>query len=191
MRSGLARLGIALSAGIVLALGSAGSAHAQPVGVGSGATGATVSHCVVKAPANVKAPAVTTRCFSSFQAALDAATGGAVKLAPGQRVLTQAELSPASDTVIGIEYKDANFGGSDLIMTTGGSFTCSGGLYVDFTSLGGGWDNSIGSARTYANCKSGHFEYTNDGGSVHICGCATMGTMNDKTSSIRFSVSGL
>lgn len=183
---------MALGATLVLAIGAGGAAQAQPESGLSGASAAaTGNSCVLHAAANVESPTTTTRCFATFEEAVSAATSDKVKLRPGQRVLTQAELAQASDTVVGIEYKDANFGGQNLILTTGAGFTCSGGLYVNFGSMPSGWDNTIGSARSYANCKSGHFEYTNNGGSVKICGCATMGALNDKTSSIRFSVSGL
>jgi len=137
---------------------------------------------------------VDVRCFQSFAEAISAATGGTVKVRQGQRALSEAELAPtplATSTVVGIEYKDANFGGSSLTLSTPGIFQCAGGAYVNWNSMPSGWDNTIGSARSYAGCKSGHFEYVNNGGSVRICGCATMGAMNDKTSSIRFSVSGL
>lgn len=180
---------LAVGVGSMFALGSGGTAMAQPVDVSSGDTG---QHCVIAAQPNAEAPVTTMRCFDTLQDSLSAATGRTVKLAPGQRVPTSADLAPASGTVVGIEFKDANFGGGTLTLSaTTAGFVCSGGAYVNFASMPSGWNDTIGSARTYSNCKSGHFEYTNNGGSVKICGCATMGVMNDKTSSIRFSVSGL
>jgi len=183
----------AVGAVIVLLFGGAAPAIAQTGAEASDGAKAE-SHCVATAEPNRMDSPVDVRCFQSFAEAISAATGGTVKVRQGQRALSEAGLAPtplATSTVVGIEYKDANFGGSSLTLSTPGIFQCAGGAYVNWNSMPSGWDNTIGSARSYAGCKSGHFEYVNNGGSVRICGCATMGAMNDKTSSIRFSVSGL
>lgn len=185
----LLRTVLAVGAGTTLAIGSAGVAAAQPASSSNAATG---DHCVVSAAANTPSPVTVTRCFDTLEESLSAATGGSVRLAAGQRVPTAADLVAAAGTVVGIEYKDANFGGGTLALSaTSTGFVCSGGAFVNFASMPSGWNDTIGSARTYSSCKGGHFEYTNNGGSVKICGCSGMGALNDKTSSIRFSVSGL
>lgn len=186
------RLLAVLGAAIALGIGSGPGAQAQSSS--DGGSKALAKHCVIQAAANVEKPVTTTRCFSTFEQAISVATGGATKVKPGQRTLTAEELAPtaaASSTVVGIEYEDSNFGGWSYILAASGVFSCTTSTYVNFNSLPSGVDNEISSARSYANCKSGHFEYTNNGGSVRICGCSTMGTMSDKTSSIRFSYTGL
>ncbi len=188
----LSRTAAAIGGAIIMTLGSVSAVHAaQTSGDRAAAPTQAETHCVVTAQANTPNPVVTTECFDTFAKSISYATGGKVKLAPGQRTLDEAPLVAAT-TVVGIEYKDSNFGGSSLAFQASISgFTCGGGRYVNFPSMPSGWDNTIGSARSYSGCKSGHFEYTNNGGSLKICGCATMGTMNDKTSSIRYSEGGI
>lgn len=188
---GLSRTVAAVGGAIVLSLSSVSMSHAAPSSGQDARAAGGAAHCVVTATPNMERPTLDTKCFDTFARSVSYATGGKVKVAPGQRTLESVPALEAS-TVVGIEYKDSNFGGASLILnasTTG--FVCTGGAYVNFGSMPSGWDNTIGSARSYSGCKSGHSEYTNNGGSLKICGCATMGAMNDKTSSIRFSASGI
>lgn len=157
-------------------------------------------HCIIEvAPlmAGQKTSSVSNfRCFANFSDALAAATGGSLRVSPNFRPddLTQAMLeSPATDTVLGVDYMDANFGGSTYTWYTAHTAGCS-----DGSSYGGNlppsWNDQISSARGYAGCHDMvHYENANYGGSSRDChqdwtSCATMGVMNDQTSSVNLRI---
>lgn len=159
-------------------------------------TGDPHQHCIAQvAPLQVgqaPPPVSNFQCFATFSQALAAATGGKVQTAPDFRPddLTQAMLSsPATDTVLGVDYWDSNFSGSTYTWYTTHTAGCT-----DGSSYGGNlpssWNDQISSARGYAGCNDMiHYENSNYGGSSRDChqdwtSCATMGVMNDQTSSV-------
>lgn len=166
-------------------------------------------HCVASAyqPGDqaLQAPA-TLRCFDTLAASVQAATGGRVQLPAEAQTLSQAQLDSgsqtkmstastesaslaAASTVIGIEYADYNYGGATLVYSAAGD--CSGGQVWQIADLtGGSWNDRIGSARTYGGCQGRHFETQNFKNASVLCQCSSMGSVNDKTSSIRWSASG-
>ncbi len=169
--------------------------------------GANASDAAGMAAADRANAAATPRCFDTFAEGIAYATGGRVSLPASATTVSEARLAApgvgafrkgaaavtpeaaAASTVIGIEYKDANFGGSSWIVSV--SAGCAGGRAYSYSSLAPyGWNNTIGSARTYASCKSAHYQYDNFTGPNILCGCAAMGALNDLSSSIRWSESG-
>lgn len=189
----LRRTAAAVGGAIVLTLGSVSTGHAAQSEGNKPATAPTQveTHCVATAAANTATPVVSTQCFDTFAKSVGYATGGKVKLAPGQRTVEQLPSTEAGTTVVGIEYEDTDFGGSTLVLSASTSgFICANGMYVNFPTMPSGWNEKVSSARSYSGCKSGHSWYTNNQGLLKICGCASMGSMNDNTSSIRFSASG-
>jgi len=135
-------------------------------------------------------------CFDSFAESIQAATDGKVFLDPklDPKDLTEEMINPegassiiAPDTitVIGIDYKNASFGGSSYTWTITG-VGCTDSISFGVGSMPSGWDNVVSSARSYANCNHYyHWENQHNSGVVLDCvtSCATMGVMNDQTSS--------
>lgn len=129
------------------------------------------------------------QCFATFARAIAAATGGTVQLSPAAKPsqLTQEMLSdvPDTTTVIGIDYVNSNFGGNSLTWTST-SGGCTSTQHFQASSMPSGWNDVVSSARSFANCNTyTHFENVSFTGAELNCGpsCATMGVMNDKTSS--------
>jgi hypothetical protein len=101
---------------------------------------------------------------------------------------TQADMNaalPAITYVIGVDYKNANYGGASLTWT--GISTCSGYPYYLASSMPSGWNDVISSYHDYSNCNHNpHWENNKYGGAVVNCGpnCSYVGAaMNDRTSS--------
>ena len=98
--------------------------------------------------------------------------------------------APDTSTVIGIDYVNSNFQGNTLTWTepNGG---CKAGTSFQASSMPSGWNDVVSSARSFGNCNTyTHFENAGFTGSELNCGgqCATMGAMNDKTSSEKWFV---
>jgi hypothetical protein len=92
----------------------------------------------------------------------------------------------SGETVIGIDYKNSNFGGDSLPWIADNLVGCSTGLSYQAPSMPSGWNDEVSSADAFAGCDSYiHYEDNNYGGSQHECApdCATIGVMNDETSS--------
>ncbi|MGL4177904.1 MAG: hypothetical protein ACRCSN_17735 [Dermatophilaceae bacterium] len=184
------RATLAIGATTALTWGAAAAAQAAPASSGPVIDAAPGLHCVVTATPDTAEPEVSTQCFDTL-ADSRAFARGASTLSGVGAADTTASTASAGSTVVGIEYRDSGFGGGSLTLTAAvDGFSCSGGRFVNFPTLPSGWDNTIGSARSYAGCKSGHYRYPGNGGSVVICGCSSLGSLDDRTSSIRFSASG-
>ena len=159
------------------------------------------SHCYsvlspVDVDSNENSQIIESGCFDTFTEAIQAATGGRVHLNPNvypddvtEEMLNanvdSSKLTPESVTVIGIDYKNASFGGSSYAWSVTGS-GCTDTLGFRVSSMPSGWDNAVSSARSYSDCNNYyHWENTNYAGAVLDCGpsCASMGVMNDQTSS--------
>jgi len=135
-------------------------------------------------------------CYDTFSESIQAATKGRVNL--DQSVLpkdvtdsilnqggTSSLLAPDTLTVIGIDYKDASFGGDSYAWTTSYS-GCSDTISFGVSTMPSGWDNVVSSARAFANCNHYyHWENTSYSGANLDCGssCSSMGVMNNQTSS--------
>ena len=157
-------------------------------------------HCVARiepiAAGEAASQVSEPTCFDNFSDAISAATGGAVRLPPDfkpadltQEILEQgySKSSPQAQYVIGIDYINSNYSGNSYVWYTEYSDACNSHNYA-ISPMPSGWDNVVSSARAYDSCSNFyHYENTNYGGSVLNCGgnCATMGIMNDQTSSVR------
>jgi hypothetical protein len=150
-------------------------------------------HCVVGImPDQSENPGAMTpqQCFPTFSAAIFFATGGAVlvdeQLSPTDLTQEMLEDVPESHTVLSVDYVDSNYGGLSLTWTGHGD--CSASLTYSAGSMPAGWNDIVSSALTYANCnRNTHYEHSNWGGASLVCACASMGVMNDQTSSERWS----
>lgn len=163
-------------------------------------------HCVAKVPradADLLRWDPSIRCFDTFSEALSTATARRVQLPPTFRsgdltpellaALLVAAPSPdpraaASSTVVGIDWWDANFTGSTYIWYVDNPNGCYDGSRYAYPGMPAGWDNQVSSARGYQGCNNYiHFEHPDFGGAQINCDtgnkCATMGIMNDQTSS--------
>lgn len=133
---------------------------------------------------------VPIHCFDTFSEAVAAATHGKVELPQNA---TRSDLTPEmflGTTVIGIDYQDSNYQNDDLQWTTDHADGCFDGWGYGVDSMPSGWDNKVSSAWAYQGCNHWvHFQdqFHPSGGSQVTCTCATMGTMNDKTSSEEWS----
>ncbi|GAA2757556.1 hypothetical protein [Actinopolymorpha rutila] len=162
-------------------------------------------HCAVGMPAmragtgfHLAKPSKVS-CFGSFAESVSYATAGRVRLAPGARTVSTRQLQAAgvvstrsalaAQPLVGIEYEDSNYGGDSLVLYGSSGSGCYSGTWYGFPSMSSlGFDNRISSARMYSNCLGRHHDGTNYTGSYRYCdgSCSTFGTMNDRTSSIKF-----
>lgn len=124
------------------------------------AVAATASHghdvCIAEAVpvgSGVRSP---MRCFTSFAAAVRAATNDRVNLpagtdsesvTPGQ--LDRSPGGPNSRYVLSIDYRQTHYAGKPLIWY--GPSKC-GSFYAN--TMPAGWDNAVQSVRTYSGCAN-------------------------------------
>jgi len=158
----------------------------------------TAPHCVGSAqPMGTLMPAggPATACFASFAQAISYATNGAVALSSSASptdFTDEMATASAGSTIIGIDWEDPNFqccfAGWSYSWTVANDYGCVGGrnYYVDGM---GSMDNQVSSAKAYAGCsRYDHWEHNYGQGARINCApeCATMGVMNDATSSERW-----
>jgi hypothetical protein len=158
--------------------------------------GAPAGHCIVhidpvlpgQAASKVSAP----KCFATFAQAIATATSGKVRLesSVGPRSLSARMLRPqsvAATTVISIDYRDSGFGGTSLTWYVSGTAGCAANSY-SASSMPSGWNDEVSSSKRYDSCTHNpHYENNNFGGAIYPCTCSSMGVMNDKTSSEKWS----
>lgn len=181
----------------VLVLATAAPASATSVEPASSPSEAT-PHCVGTAvPMGTPMPATgpATVCFPTFAQAISHATDGAVALPLSASPLDftdQMATASAGSSVIGIDWEDPNFeccfAGWSYTWTVANDYGCTGGrnYYVDGM---GSMDNQVSSAKAYGGCsRYDHWEHNYGQGARINCApsCATMGVMNDATSSERW-----
>lgn len=151
-------------------------------------------HCVVQIaplqPGQTASKVSESVCFDNFADAISAATKGAVHLAP---TILPGELTPEilespSATVIGIDYSEPNFQGSTLVWTTDNTVGCNTGFMYESPTMPSGWNDVVSSAAAYGGCNNyRHFADIYYGDPVKTCTCATMGVMDNQTSSEKWS----
>ncbi len=147
-------------------------------------------HCIVRIeplpPGRTASEMSDATCFDSFADAINAATGGTVRLSstvqPGD--VTQEMLAPAAQTVISIDYSGANYQGSTLVWYVNNSYGCYTGWSYANPTMPSGWNDVVSSSHSYGGCNHNpHYEHTYYGGALIFCTCATMGVMDNQTSS--------
>ena len=143
-------------------------------------------HCVERA-STAASTHEAMRCFKTFDAAINAATGGKVHLknASSGRQISQSELAaagPLTTVVLSVDYHDSNFSGSTL--TWYQSVGCG---YYQAGSMPSGWNDVVSSVAVYSGCANTLFHDSNFGGSTFRIGvngsAASLGSFNDQTSS--------
>jgi len=153
----------------------AAGAHAQRA--------ATGRHCVVWiAPTTGRAPSQVSkmRCYTRFSHALRVARGRPPQGFPNP----QTGVVPHTSTLISTDYDIGNFGAPTLTWTVSNTNGCNGGFQYSAASMPSGWNDRVSSSKSAHGCASNiHYHNTNFGGAAITCTCATMGAMNNQTSS--------
>ena len=151
--------------------------------------------CVAQAEPAGSMATPTVTCYSSFSAAIRAATGGRVRLPatarPGSvtpRMIDAWNAAPATTFILSIDYKDANFMNGSLTWTQTsdcGSFQAA--------SMSPAWNDVISSLVTGTNCANSLFQNVNFGGMRLDISKNTsrsgIGSFNDLTSSQKWCTS--
>jgi hypothetical protein len=139
-------------------------------------------HCVVWiAPTNGRAPSKLSRlrCYRRISHALRVAHGRPPR---GFRNAA-AGIVPRASTLISTDYDGSNMSGTSLTWTVSNTSGCNGGFQYS-AAMPSGWNDRVSSSQSAHGCAHNrHFHDTNFGGAGINCTCATMGTMNNQTSS--------
>jgi hypothetical protein len=181
-----------VSLGGLLFYGSAASASAATHPAAASAQG---QNCVAQAEPAGSMATPTATCYSSFSAAIRAATGGRVRLAatarPGSitpEMIDAWNAGPAVSFVLSVDYKDANFGGSSLTWTQ--STDCG---KFQAASMPSGWNDTVSSLVTSTDCANTLYQNVNFGGMTVDISKNTarsgLGSFNDLTSSQKWCTS--
>ncbi len=145
--------------------------------------------CVAQAEPAGSMATPTATCYSSFSAAIRAATGGRVRLpataTPASvtpKMIDAWNAAPATTFILSIDYKDANFMGGSFTWTQTsdcGNFQAA--------SMQPGWNDVISSLVTSTNCANSLYQNVNFGGMRLDVSKNTsrsgIGSFNDLTSS--------
>jgi len=198
------------------AAGTTSDQQATPGEPAAGSSAHASRHCVM-------APSGETTCFGTFTEAIAVATAGEITDAPadpalvdqpsfGARINAIAEriasqprdraasgIAPRANVVIGIAYKDSNFGGDTwvFIQSHGCDFNLS---TIDFSvaNLNAspfdccGFNDEIGSYRSFSGCQTVLYEdwfwtgAATNGGTPSVDESFVGGAMDDRASSIRW-----
>jgi hypothetical protein len=160
-------------------------------------------HCVAAlepvSPGAERTKVASFSCYPTFSEAILAATDGAVWLPPDEDLGTQlnrldeeqrAQKSYGTKAtfVIATDFRDTNFLGPSLSWTR--SAPCSATVSYQAASMPAGWNDVVSSSRGFSKCNTNVlYENNNFGGALRICSpdCATLGVMNDRTSSRKWS----
>jgi hypothetical protein len=189
---------LALLTVLALAIAVPVSASAETDGATTTTEGqAADSHCVTNVATQ------SSECFSSFPAAIAAATGGQVQDAPSDahaaaldEGFTAKLNAPAvahrqalASVVLGIEYEHSGYRGSSYIFYA--PYGCDSSADADWqrSPMPGGWDNRVSSYRVYSNCVVDHWQNPGfTGRHTGLTGARSYigDYMNDRTSSIRW-----
>ena len=146
-------------------------------------------NCVAEAEPAGSMVTPTVTCYSSFSAAIRAATGGRVRLPatarPGSvtsQMIDGWDADPATTFVLSIDYKDADFNGPSLTWTQTsncGNFQAAG--------MPSGWNDVISSLVTSTGCANTLYQNANFGGMTVSISKNTsrsgLGSFNDLTTS--------
>lgn len=164
-----------------------GTAPAEAATAGT-ATAAHHHYCVAQVPALGSRQVPVATCYSTFAQSVSAATHGRVKLPASTQAGSvtpdqiNATATPGSSVIIGIDYKNINFGGDSLTLTE--SAAC--GKYA-LSSMPSGWNDVLSSLKTSGGCASSIFTNINFGGSKYVVGvdssASSVDPYNDETSS--------
>lgn len=176
----------------LLLYGSAASAGAATHQAAASSQG---QNCVAQAEPAGSTATPTATCYSSFSAAIRAATGGRVSLPATARpssvtkkMIDGWNAGPAVSFVLSVDYRDANFGGGSLTWTQ--STDCG---KFQAASMPSGWNDAVSSVITSTDCANTLYQNNNFGGMTVDISKNTarsgLGTFNDLTSSEKWCTS--
>ncbi|WP_336707699.1 hypothetical protein [Oerskovia sp. USHLN155] len=161
-------------------------------------------------------PAPTVQCFDTFGEAIESATGVPVTdpaveagepaalraFAQDQAAQAQSRsagpdaraAAPGTTMMLGVAYKGANHTGGNKVFWSNGGYGCMTGNTYGFPKLSPYlMNNNISSLNAYAECWATLYDLENyvKGASTNcVPFCATLGSMNDRASSIVFRPAG-
>jgi hypothetical protein len=186
-----------VSLGGLLIYGSTASASAVTASAATHGPAASTQgqNCVAQAEPAGDTATPTATCYSSFSAAIRAATGGRVVLPATARpssvtpkMIHAWNSGPAVSFVLSVDYKDANFGGGSLTWTQ--STDCG---KFQAASMPSGWNDVVSSLTTSTDCANTLYQNTNFGGMTVSISKNTarsgLGNFNDITSSQKWCTS--
>ncbi|MDX6200969.1 MAG: hypothetical protein QOJ83_469 [Frankiales bacterium] len=196
MKLTVARLGVGV--GVLIA----GEVALAPSAAAEGTNG---THCVQQVTGPGVAVAPAPHCFSTYPQAVAYLTGGRVQLrstlaaepdgsgtSPEDAQIAEAEAAN-SVYVLSTEYQNSGYGGSTYTFTWSSDCTS---LNYAWSSMPSGWNNDISSSHAGATCNAIHYDSSGAtpntapaGASIQcpaFTSCSSLGTMNDKTSSMRW-----
>jgi hypothetical protein len=153
--------------------------------VGAIASDPSTQSCVVflqaTGPANsageILASPVDRGCYSTTAEAL-AASGGSLQSTPA---------APTSTVVIGIEWDNTGFTGSNVIYEVASTCTASQSWVLNY--VGDTWNDRFESGKGYGGCNHNKkFENADFGGAVLTCtpNCNGYGVLNNEVSSLKW-----
>jgi hypothetical protein len=132
-------------------------------------------------------------CFPTFEAALEAGTGGQVSLPEGAspaeltQSLFDAPVTELASVLLGTEYDNTNFGGAS------NSYFASAGCASttwQVSNVGAAWNDRFESGKGFGTCDHNRkFQHADFGGAVVLCtpNCGTYGTLRDEITSLRWA----
>jgi hypothetical protein len=168
----------------------------------AGARPAAERHCAVRLvpesrpkPHVIAARLERVGCFDTFSEAIEAGSGGSIRLASSiqpaeltDAVITDSTTSRITgDTLIGTEWAATNYTGSSKSYWAPDA--CAGNVWeVDY--VGDNWNDEFESGRAYGGCDTNKkFVHANFGGDVLTCtpNCSDYGTsFRNQISSLRW-----
>jgi hypothetical protein len=167
----------------------------------AGARPATGRHCVYRLvpesrpkPHVVSASLERVGCFDTLSEAIEAGSGGAIRLAQSTQPadLTDTMISETTvarvgdDTLIGTEWGATNFSGiSNSYMAPN---ACAGTVY-EVAYVGDTWNDRFESGKGFGGCDTNKkFVHSNFGGDVLTCSpnCSDYGGLRNEVSSLRW-----
>lgn len=133
-------------------------------------------------------------CFPTFGEAVEFATDGELSASSPAELedAVESETVAMASVVLGYEYKGSSYSGGSIVLYGTSGSGCGSGSTYGFSSMPTGWNNVISSAKVFASCWSVHYDYTSYRGDRRTCtgSCSSLGTMNNRTSSILFRPRG-
>ncbi len=143
----------------------------------------------------VDARLVRIGCYPSFAQALEAGSGGTIKVSSAMKpnelraadLVSADPVAPAASVLIGTEYVDATYAGNSNSYFA--SSTCTASTTWQVSWVGAGWNDIFSSGRGYGGCNTNRkYHDANFLGSVLTCtpDCSFYGLLNDQVSSLRW-----
>jgi hypothetical protein len=167
--------------------------------VGQPAEAETDSHCSFRlvplraSGATIEARLEMIGCFETYEAAVEAGSGGEMDLDPtvtpetlSNEALSSVEAT-AGDVLIGTEYFGTGFGGDSRSYFA--SSTCSAGVIWSVSYVGDALNDRFSSGKGFGGCDDNRkFQHSNFGGAVKICtpNCSDYGSLSNQVSSLRW-----